>query len=324
MSVVIFNSSVPGKQEIKLRRGSYRFECWGASGGRLMTEGSTGAYVSGIISIKTLSSFYLFIGEKGTPRNTSVTFNGGGAASNYESATGDIKASYGSSGGGATDIRLDDGNWDDLNSLKSRIMVAAGGGGETHFASASNANINQAKKGGSGGSIIGENATYSQCYECKLHNYRDAGGGEQQKGGKSGGGSSHGFGNDGSFGRGADANVLKDYWPSSGGGSGYFGGGSGGVSSDCLGAGAGGSSFVSGCKECSAIAENFTNNYPSFNGNVHYSGYAFKEIIMTSGFQYNRISKDGQIIITKLQSLFCKTRKQNSHGLILIYVFILL
>ena len=36
----------------------------------------------------------------------------------------------GGSGGSATDVRLIDGNWDNFDSLKSRILVAGGGGGQ--------------------------------------------------------------------------------------------------------------------------------------------------------------------------------------------------
>ena len=52
-----------------------------------------------------------------------MVFNGGGG---YSSGYTDFNNC---TGGGATDIRLASGNWNDFNSLKSRIMVAAGGGG---------------------------------------------------------------------------------------------------------------------------------------------------------------------------------------------------
>ena len=47
-------------------------------------------------------------------------------------------------GGGATDIRLVANDWDNFESLKSRIMVAAGGGGATNLTA-----------GGAGGGLEG-------------------------------------------------------------------------------------------------------------------------------------------------------------------------
>ena len=60
------------------------------------------------------------VGEKGKNKRE-VSFNGGGY--------GGYGSPYGYSGGGASDIRLIDGDWDNLESLKSRVMVAGGGGG---------------------------------------------------------------------------------------------------------------------------------------------------------------------------------------------------
>ena len=74
-------------------------------------------------------TFYLFIGEQGK-YGYIESFNGGGIGQ------------FG--GGGASDIRTVNGTWDDFESLKSRIMVAAGGGGP-----------DSGKKGGAGGTLEG-------------------------------------------------------------------------------------------------------------------------------------------------------------------------
>ena len=51
------------------------------------------------------------------------TFNGGGKTLQYTGGS-----TYYGSGGGATDVRLVSGDWDNISSLISRIMVAAGSG----------------------------------------------------------------------------------------------------------------------------------------------------------------------------------------------------
>ena len=323
MSNTIINSNVPGKREVTLKRGIYRFECWGASGGSHKLLSSSGAYVSGTISIPLERKFYIFIGEKGSPRNKTTTFNGGGAALLGDTSSADNKASHASSGGGATDIRYVNGNWYDLESLKSRIMVASGGGGETNHARIMNGvTYDKPEKGANGGTLVGENSSYSQCYQCTQNSYTSAGGGEQEKGGNKGGGNV-GWGNPGSFGRGADAGPATDNWQSSGGGSGYFGGGSGGVSSNCLGTGAGGSSFVSGCKGCSAITESFTLESPKFLGNVHYSGLVFSNIIMKNGSIVARNGMNGQVIITLQNSYFCSISKYRHPTFVFFYVLVI-
>lgn len=103
--------------------GWYKIELWGAQGGN---NGGLGAYTSGLIWLRENTHLYFYVGKLGD------TFNGGGD-----------KAASGSIGGGATDVRLASGEWDD--SLDKRIMVAAGGGGGS--------------TGGDGGTIIGLSGT---------------------------------------------------------------------------------------------------------------------------------------------------------------------
>lgn len=92
--------------------GNYTIECLGASG---YNNSGKGAYTSGVLSLEKNQQIYIYVGEGN--KSSGTTYNGGGSGC------------YGS-GGGATDIRLQNGLWDDFDSLKSRIMVAAGGGGQ--------------------------------------------------------------------------------------------------------------------------------------------------------------------------------------------------
>jgi prepilin-type N-terminal cleavage/methylation domain-containing protein len=119
--------------------GTYIFELWGSKGGG---AAGYGAYTKGTITLSKGSILYVYVGQKGAVGTFGInatatvgagavaTFNGGGAGGiagggsyPYSSYSG------GSSGGGATDIRLQSGLWNDATSLKSRIMIAGGGGG---------------------------------------------------------------------------------------------------------------------------------------------------------------------------------------------------
>ena len=91
--------------------GDYRIECGGASG---YYNSGKGVYTSGILNLQKNEQLHVYTGEGNKVHG--IAFNGGGSG-------------YYGSGGGATDIRLQDGTWDDFDSLKSRIMIAAGGGG---------------------------------------------------------------------------------------------------------------------------------------------------------------------------------------------------
>ena len=117
--------------------GWYKIELWGAQGGG--NNGGLGAYTSGMIWLDENAHLYFYIGKSDSTYGSSYTFNGGGFASNTTSRRG----------GGATDVRLVSGAWDNEESLKSRIMVAAGGGGRVN------------KDAGVGGSILGGNGNAS-------------------------------------------------------------------------------------------------------------------------------------------------------------------
>ncbi len=117
--------------------GIYKIALWGASGGG--SNGGLGGYTEGNIYLKKGTYLHVFVGEHPNGvydscygYNTNNSFNG----SKLGSCVG---------GGGATDVRLITGiEWDDFTSLKSRIIVSAGGGGMIYGGN-----------GGSGGGLVG-------------------------------------------------------------------------------------------------------------------------------------------------------------------------
>ena len=258
---------------------NYRLEVWGAQGGK-GTSGNTdvdnaanlngrGAYVSGLVSLTNSNLLYIYVGQFGGISNSiSCTWNGGG--SGYHTNGRDVSLA----GGGATDIRLIDGDWNNFNSLKSRIMVAAGGGGCCHGGF-----------GGCGGNLEGgKGVTY---YEANITIYNMTGGdmagfgGTQTTGGKAGGFEWAGSApTKGSFGIGGDGCTAYG----GGGGGGYYGGGGSGVQASSMGGGGGGSSFISGHTGCNAISSTSTSTNIVHTGQPnHYSGYVFTNTVMKAG-----------------------------------------
>ena len=169
--------------------------------------------------------FYIFVGGKGNDGGKigilipTGGWNGGGNGSmGY-----DDDEQTGGAGGGATDIRITNGSWNDFNSLKSRIIVASGGAGTQSFINHSIIPV--------GGGINGKNGTASKNIGSGNITIRFAAGGSQTSGGVSAGGTlvplgsygSSGYGNNGGFGYGGASNNIHG----GGGGSGYYGGGGG-------------------------------------------------------------------------------------------------
>ncbi len=241
--------------------GYYNVELWGASGGNsigtssgLTLLGGTGAYTSGEIYLTKGENLYVYVGQSGTGISSN-TFNGGGNAGwNYDPK----------SGGGATDIRLVSGDWNNTTSLNSRIMTAAGGGGADGFINGS--------AGGNGGALIG-NA--GGVYNSGSYSYTVAGGGTQTTGGAGGAGAVNGYA--GTFGAGGNSNGGHG----GGGGGGYYGGGGAAYNSGVVGSGAGGASFISGYSGVNAVFS--ASSVTATNNTIHYSGKYFINSEMTSG-----------------------------------------
>ena len=64
-------------QSITLKKGNYLFECWGASGTVYLLQETNngcdethgrGGYAKGFIQLNKTTTFYVFVGETGTPR----------------------------------------------------------------------------------------------------------------------------------------------------------------------------------------------------------------------------------------------------------------
>lgn len=145
--------------------GIYQFECWGGIGGKSRCNGSLGSlygkggYAKGEITVKKGEKYYVYVGKNGTDavvkKDSAAAWNGGGLGT-WDHA--DDEASGG--GGGATDIRLVSGNWNETESLASRIMVAGGAGGTAWR------NISGGNGGGiSGGDTRAKGATQTSGYQ---------------------------------------------------------------------------------------------------------------------------------------------------------------
>ncbi len=123
------------------KNGYYKVELWGASGGIRTGEGymeGKGAYVVGNIELAIDESLFVYVGQHPTYTTTSCY------ETNPNNSFNSSSLGACSGGGGATDIRLTSDAWDNFASLKSRIMVAAGGGGSIYQGS-----------GGFGGTLSG-------------------------------------------------------------------------------------------------------------------------------------------------------------------------
>ena len=193
---------------------------------------------------------YFYIGEKGNVGiNATPAYNGGGKGSSTNGTDGS------NTGGGATDVRLVNGSWDNTSSLISRIMVAGAGGGSDSL----NAS------GGSGGTLHGLHGNP------QIDNTSVFGkSGSQTSGGAAGTITGSWSGStSGSFGRGGSGTTRYG----GGGGSGYYGGGGAGVASLNGAGGGGGSSYISGYAGVNSVEESTAITHT--NETLHYSGKYF-------------------------------------------------
>lgn len=175
--------------------------------------GGTGGYSTGILSLSTPTSIYLYTGGYGNHLSNSEKgkivnggFNGGGSSKIrwYTSAY-----SSGGGGGGASDIRIGQ------DSLYARVIVAGGGGGG---AGESNSSVKQ------GGGLTGNSAVE----EYKATQTKAGTNGSFGQGANSTGSGNYNYGPGGGgggwYGGGASTNVSDssaDYRTYNGGGSGY-------------------------------------------------------------------------------------------------------
>ena len=272
-------------------KGTYKIEAWGASGGDVtindvIYQGGLGGYTSGTINLEKNQTLYIYVGS--SPSNYEGGYNGG-AAGGYET-----DGKY-TGGGGATDIRIVNGNWNDFNSLKSRIMVAAGGAGTGKY-------LNSSLIGGAGGGLIGYSGNIRSGDYSHIHEV--ATGGSQ---------TSYGVGSDlicnSKFGYAVD--TCDSY--GTGGGAGYYGGGSGLSTYANVSSGAGGSSFISGHNGCDAIKKESTEDNIIHTGeSIHYSGLYFTNTVMIDGNGYNWTTEKGDYL--KMPPHVDNTTMTGNHG----------
>ena len=252
---------------VTLAVGKYKMECWGARGGG--SAGGNGGYVSGNISLNGTQKLYVCVGEKGSNSPSNGTFNSGNYTEyTYASCCG---GGYAYAGGGASDIRLREGDWSSFDGLKARIMIAGGGGGAATYYAYST--------GGYGGGLIGGSGSkYGVNGSIPL-------GGSQIAGGTATNGVS------GSFGIGGNRGGVGK------GGGGYYGGAGACHAGGTVGGGGGGSSFISGHNGCNAVSASSTSGNMVHTGqSVHYSGLSFTNTIMIDGAGYQWTTAKGSYV----------------------------
>ena len=225
---------------------------------------------------------YLYVGGKGKNSNTTLPNAGGWNGGGYGNTNG--KSNAGAGGGGATDIRInqhtENDGWSGITSLRSRIIVAAGGGGCNYI----NGN---AINGGYGGGLIGEDSPNNNLFPGDVNK---ASGATQTQGGinpVTRNPNSHSTyysqvssGNlilSGTFGY-ANIPGYDAYW-GGGGGGGWYGGAIGHGQG-----GSGGSSFISGHTGCNAINPSNGNHLgTSTTMTINNVNYRFTNTVMKAG-----------------------------------------
>ena len=215
--------------------GTAVMECWGAQGGQSQeqidngfTTYGKGAYTRGTMTVKKGEVLYVYVGQKGVTTENSGAWNGGGKKG-VETQDG--------SGGGSTDIRLtSNSSWSNFASLKTRIMVAAGGAGSDDTSKSWTKDMNP-----NAGGLNSNTKFYNTGYT-----WTNAG--QTTAGSISSSTASTGVGSPGKFGSGNLTSTIAFC----GGGGGWYGG-----SSSDLG-GMGGSSYISGHEGCVAIKSSST------------------------------------------------------------------
>lgn len=208
-------------QSVTLTAGSYDIEMWGANGGDAKGgTGGKGGYSKGTLTVTAPTTYYIYVGGKGSTVSTSTPggWNGGGSCLGTHST-----GNNGGTGGGGTDIRTTENT-----TYADRLMVAGGGGGATGYNSYTG-------NGGNGGGLTGENGTSS-----RSSSYF-GGGGSQTAGGALATGSIASYNSAGALGTGGNYNANGTLGGNAGGG-GYYGGGG----AHWGGGGGGGSSYIGG------------------------------------------------------------------------------
>lgn len=262
--------------------GYYYIEANGAQGGSSMLDGGTrdtsatsydstcerdpsttgcygglGARTSGYVYLEKNEVLYIYVGGKGKNAvNAGTAFGGynGGGTGDHDHSDNESDGA----GGGATDIRYfgsETPNSADLvasssKGLRSRIMVAGGGGG-----------AHDSHSGLPGGTLLNINRNIAGEVKSS-HVY-----------------STQTSGN--AFGIGKDGVYAASNYPVSGGGGGYYGGTLTPSSSSYVNMSGGGTSFISGYAGSNAVTNAITVTHS--NNPLHYSGKYFLQGAMVAG-----------------------------------------
>ena len=281
---------------IVFQPGKYRFECFGGKGGG--DEGGNGGYSSGIIKFSKEQILFLFVGAQGAKADCE-TFGGGG-----------IGAIDGYTGGGATDFRIEDS--DSSKTLESRIIVAGGGGGQTKWRIIAAGGYGGGIKGGD--SSIGiDQDEYGFIKPFPSYGANQTSGGIGTLSYSSTGKPGYEKGTDGTFGKGGSS--QRKSMEAGGGGGGYYGGASSNDGYAGVSGGSGGSSFISGLKDCNAVNENGEHTGAPF----HYSNLIFKDPITIPNIN----NGNGFAIISSIQ-LSIKTSTNNRFLCLNIFAHVLI
>lgn len=225
-----------GVQQIELDAGIYTLEAYGASGGGSSvgkhtagSQGGLGGYTKATLDIQRPIILYIYVGGAGKYGVSGNSYggpkggwNGGGNGGNSSSG----------SGGGATDFRIKDGAWNNVDSLRSRILVAGGAGGADNGGSSVGGGDDGS--GGSGGGLSGQGAWIDGRYNAAYGGTQTSGGG---------------------FGYGQNVGTNTD---TGGAGGGYWGGK---VTNHNNGGAGGGSSYIKGYPGCDVT-------YKAYQGDV--------------------------------------------------------
>ncbi|MCH5165560.1 MAG: hypothetical protein J1G01_04075 [Clostridiales bacterium] len=249
-----------GVYSIKLPKGTFKFEVWGAQGGYYDTGclGGKGGYtyISSYEVTATAGQYiYIVVGSQGGNGSSGAKaggYNGGGSTNIGNSGGG---------GGGATHMALASGLLKNVSS-SNVLLVGGGGGGST--TSAHSGTYGQGGYGGGGNASGGASSggwIDGAGYQAK--------GGTTSAGGAGGKGATttsctYVIGGNGSYGQGGVSNAS--YEAGGGGGGGYYGGGGGGGDNNSAGAdgrtgGGGGSGYIK-----SGYSGSGTSNSQSGNG----------------------------------------------------------
>jgi hypothetical protein len=282
-----------------LESGTYHLEVWGSQGGNDTIYpdtcfGGRGGYSKGTVQLRSKTTLYVYVGGSGTGYLPGSSYG----------ATG---------GGGGTDIRLQNGLWNDANGLKTRIIVAGGGGGRHGQNRESTAFVGNDGGGTEAPSYTADGRTFTGATQTSggtstySSDYRVAPGsfGYANTNGQNNVNSKGGY-NGGSRG--------SDKWSCGGAGGGWWGG--------CTSypAGSGGSGFVytSANSQCSASSDYYLSNAATFSGNTNFlSPYGGNELgHRGNGFAritalYIAPTPSASKDIFRLYYSFCLNRRNN-------------